>query len=89
VVVSGGLVKASVLSPGCFVDADANVDQSVLLNNVTVGPEAIVRRAILDKNVVVPAGVRVGVDPDEDRARGLTLTDSGLVVAGKDQLIES
>ncbi len=87
VVVSGGQVKASVLSPGCFVDADAQVDQSVLLNSVTIGPGAVVRGAILDKNVVVPAGVRIGVDADEDRARGLTVTDSGLVVAGKDQPI--
>jgi len=87
VVVSGGLVKSSVLSPGCFVDADAEVDESVLLNNVTIGPGAVVRRAILDKNVVVPAGVRIGVDADVDRARGLTVTESGLVVAGKDQLI--
>jgi len=87
VVISGGLVEQSILSPGVFVDQRAAVDSSVLLDGVQIGAGAQVRRAILDKNVVVPPGARIGVDPEEDRARGLTVTDSGLVVAGKDQPI--
>jgi len=87
VVISGGLVEQSILSPGVFVDQRAAVDSSVLLDGVQIGAGAEVRRAILDKNVVVPPGARIGVDPEEDRARGLTVTDSGLVVAGKDQPI--
>jgi glucose-1-phosphate adenylyltransferase len=86
-VISGGLVEQSILSPGVFVDQRAAVDSSVLLDGVQIGAGAEVRRAILDKNVVVPPGARIGVDPEEDRARGLTVTDSGLVVAGKDQPI--
>ena len=84
VVVSGGLVDQSVLSPGVFVQDGAKVSCSVLLDGVQVGAGAQVRRAILDKNVVVPPGVRIGFDPQEDLARGLTVTESGLVVAGKD-----
>jgi glucose-1-phosphate adenylyltransferase len=59
----------------------------VLLDGVQVGAGAQVSGAILDKNVVVPPGARIGLDPEEDLARGLTVTDSGLVVAGKDQPI--
>jgi glucose-1-phosphate adenylyltransferase len=42
-----------------------------------------VRRAILDKEVVVAPGAQVGVDHDADRARGLTVTETGITVAGK------
>ncbi|MGI8613779.1 MAG: glucose-1-phosphate adenylyltransferase [Nocardioidaceae bacterium] len=89
VVISGGHVTESVLSPGCFVDSGAHVQESVLLDDVTVGAGAVVRRAILDKSVVVPPGASIGVDPERDAALGLTVTESGLVVAGKEHLIHA
>ena len=55
------------------------------MDNVDIGRHAVVRRAILDKNVVVPEGARIGMDPDEDRARGFVVTPSGITVVGKDQ----
>jgi glucose-1-phosphate adenylyltransferase len=58
------------------------VEDSVLLHDVTVGPGAVVRRAIIDKNVVVPAGARIGVDADADRER-FTVSPRGVVVIGK------
>lgn len=87
VVVSGATVENSVLSPGVYVHSWSSVTDSVLLDNVQVGRHAVVRRAIIDKNVVIPDSARIGMDPDEDRARGLTTTESGLVVIGKGQLI--
>ncbi|MCW2813300.1 MAG: glucose-phosphate adenylyltransferase, partial [Nocardioides sp.] len=84
VVVSGGTVLRSVLSPAVGVGPGATVDGSVLMNGVRVGAGATVRNAILDKNVVVPDGARVGVDAEEDRARGF-LVEDGLTVLGKDQ----
>ena len=84
VVVSGGRVKRSVLSPAVRVGEGATIDGSVLMNGVIVGAGAVVRNAILDKNVVVPAGAQIGVDADADRARGF-LVEDGLTVLGKDQ----
>jgi len=52
-------------------------------DRVRIGPDAVVRRAILDKEVVVNAGATVGVDIEADRARGFTVTDSGITVVGK------
>lgn len=86
VVVSGGAVGGSVLGREVFVDAGASVTDSVIMDNVRIGRGATVRRAIIDKNVVVPDGESVGVDPEADRARGFTVTDSGLTVLAKDQL---
>ena len=82
VVVSGGRVLRSVLSPAVRVQNDAEVADSVLMHGVRVEKGAVVRNAILDKNVVVPAGARIGVDPEEDRARGF-LVEEGLTVLGK------
>ena len=84
VVVSGGSVIHSVLSPSVRVRTGAEVSDSILMHGVRVERGAVVRNAILDKGVVVPAGVRVGVDPDEDRARGFVVQD-GLTVLGKGQ----
>jgi glucose-1-phosphate adenylyltransferase len=82
VIVAGGTVRRSVLSPGVFVDAGALVEESVLFNRVRVGEGAVVRRAILDKEVVVPPGARIGVDPDQDRLH-YTVSERGIVVLGK------
>ena len=74
------------LSPSVFVEPGAEVTDSVLLDDVVVGAGARVHRAILDKNVVVPPGVEIGVDHEADTARGLTVRD-GLTVLGKGEVV--
>ncbi|HET8600265.1 MAG TPA: glucose-1-phosphate adenylyltransferase [Segeticoccus sp.] len=83
VVISGSHVDGSVLSPNVRVHSYSSVNDSVLLDNVQVGRNCAVKRAIIDKGVVVPDGVSIGVNHDDDRARGLQVTDSGIVVIGK------
>jgi glucose-1-phosphate adenylyltransferase len=83
VVVSGGEVRRSVLSPGVFVHSYATVEGSVLMHNVDVGRRAVIRNAIVDKNVRIPPDAKIGVDLERDRAR-YTVTECGIVVIGKD-----
>jgi glucose-1-phosphate adenylyltransferase len=85
VIVSGGLVRRSVLSPGVRVNSWAQVDQAVILHNVVIGRHAVVRDAIIDKNVVVPEGGQVGVDKEHDKARGFAVSPGGITVVGKGQ----
>ncbi len=82
VVVSGGTVEGSVLSPGVRVQGGAIVQNAVLLDDVVIGEGASVRNAVLDKNVVVPPGARIGYDADHDAAN-YTVSDAGVVVLAK------
>ena len=83
VVVSGGVVERSVLSPWVKVSSHALVTDSVLLDGVQIGRNSTVRRAILDKGVVVSDGAMVGIDRQRDLDRGFTVTDTGITVVGK------
>ncbi|HUP87491.1 MAG TPA: glucose-1-phosphate adenylyltransferase [Acidimicrobiales bacterium] len=88
VIVSGGTVNRSVLSPGVRVHSWARVENSVLFEGVEVGQHAVVRNAIVDKYVVIPDGAEIGVHPEADRAR-FRVSDGGVVVIGKGEVLES
>jgi glucose-1-phosphate adenylyltransferase len=88
VVLSGGTVRRSIVSPGVRVHSGALVEGSVLMHGVDVGGRAVVRNAIVDKNVVVPEGARIGVDLDRDRER-FVVSDGGVVVIGKGQKVDA
>jgi glucose-1-phosphate adenylyltransferase len=86
-VISGGVVRQSILSPGVGVHSFAEVDSSVLMQNVDVGRHAVVRNAIIDKNVQIPDGATIGVDLDADRER-FVVSPGGVVVVGKGQKVD-
>ena len=87
VIVSGGQVRRSILSPGVRVHSGAEVEGAVLMHGVDIGRRSVVRKCILDKNVVVEPGASVGVDLARDLARGFTVTANGVIVVGKGERV--
>ena len=85
VVISGATVTNSVLSPRCHIHSGTTIDDSVLLDGVEVGRGCVIKRAIIDKGVVVPPDTTIGVDRAKDLARGFMVTESGLTVVAKQQ----
>jgi glucose-1-phosphate adenylyltransferase len=70
------------------VHSYAEVYDSILFPDADVARSAVVRRAILDKDVCVLEGAQVGVDLEKDRRRGFTVSDGGVVVVGKGTVVE-
>jgi glucose-1-phosphate adenylyltransferase len=82
-IISGGIVERSIVGPASRVNSYASVKESILCDGVNVGRHAQIRRAIIDKGVKVPPGAMIGYDHEADRARGFTITESGIVVVPK------
>jgi glucose-1-phosphate adenylyltransferase len=81
-IISGGKVNRSVLSPKVRVNSFADVTDSILFENVEIGRYCRIRRAIIDKNVMVPPHTTIGHDAAEDRRR-FHVTPKGVVVIPK------
>jgi glucose-1-phosphate adenylyltransferase len=82
-ILSGGLVRKSILGRGVRVHAGAEVEGCVIMDNCDIGRRAKLRHAILDKNIRIPEDATVGYDLEADRARGWHVTETGIVVIGR------
>ncbi|SPE25739.1 Glucose-1-phosphate adenylyltransferase [Candidatus Sulfopaludibacter sp. SbA3] len=80
VIVSGGRVLHSVLSPGVRVNSYCEVEYSILMPGVEIGRYSRIRRAILNTGVKIPDSSVIGFDPAADRAKGYHVTECGIVV---------
>ena len=82
-IVSGGWVDRSILATSVHVHSWAEVHESVIGEGCDIGRHAKLRRTILDKFVRIDPHVKIGFDQEHDRARGLTVTESGIVAVPK------
>jgi glucose-1-phosphate adenylyltransferase len=86
-IISGGRVERSIISPDVRINSHSLVQDSILFEGVEVGRYAKIRRAIIDKGNKVPPGFFIGYDLEKD-AKRFTVTDSGIVVIPKGELIQ-
>jgi glucose-1-phosphate adenylyltransferase len=87
VVLSGGVARRSILSPGVHLHSYSEVEDAILMHGADVGRGAVVRRAIVDKDVRIAPGAQVGVDPEADRAR-FKVSAGGVVVIPKGEVVD-
>jgi len=84
-IVSGSTVKRSLLFTNVRVHNHCRVEDSVILPGAEIGPDAIVRNAVIDKHCRIPEGMRIGMDPKEDAAR-FHVTEKGRVLVVPEML---
>jgi glucose-1-phosphate adenylyltransferase len=82
-IISGSRVSGSILCPNVRVHSFCDIDQAILMPGVRVGRHARIRRAIVDRDVLIPRGALIGYDAAEDRRRH-NVTDGGVVVVTAD-----
>ncbi|HUT12185.1 MAG TPA: glucose-1-phosphate adenylyltransferase [Thermoguttaceae bacterium] len=87
-ILSGGQVVRSILGPDTRINSFAVVEDSILFEGVDVGRHAKIRRAIIDKEVRIPAGAKIGYHLELDRQRGFTVTEKGITVIAKTDRVE-
>ncbi len=82
-IVSGSSIFGSVLCPNVRVHSFCHIEQCIMMPGVRVGRHARIRRAIIDRDVLIPRGALIGYNPEEDRRRH-TVSESGIVVVTTD-----
>ena len=78
-IVSGSSIYGSVLCPNVRVHSFCHIEQCILMPGVRVGRHARIRRAIVDRDVLIPRGALIGYDAEEDRHRH-TITETGIII---------
>jgi len=87
-ILSGGRAERSVIGLDTRINSYAHVEDSILFDRVDVGRHAKIRRAIIDKEVQIPAHVEIGYNHELDRSRGFTITESGVTVIARTDGVE-
>ncbi len=82
-VVRGASIRDSVVGRNVRVHGSAEVDASILMDGVVIGRGCHIRRTIIDKDVVIPPGTRIGYNPESDRDRGWIVSETGITVLPK------
>lgn len=83
-IISGSLVRDSVIGPNVRIHSYCLIEDTIIMNRVEIGRECRIRRAIIDKNVYIPPGTQIGYAADEDRQRYF-VTDTGIVVIAREE----
>jgi glucose-1-phosphate adenylyltransferase len=85
-VISGASLRRSLLFSNVRIEARSHVERTVVLPDVTIGEGCHIEHAIIDRGCEVPAATVIGLDPAADRARGLRVSHSGVVLVTPEML---
>ncbi len=86
-IISGGRVERSILSPGVRINSYSHIQDSIIMEGCNIGRHVKIKRAILDKNVIVENGATIGFDIEKDKKRFM-VTSSDIVVVAKGTVVK-
>jgi glucose-1-phosphate adenylyltransferase len=84
-IISGAVVRESLLFSSVRVDEGSNIERSVIMPSVRIGKNCTIRRAIIDEHCEIPDGMQIGVDMEQDRQR-FDVTPKGVILVTPDML---
>ena len=85
-IISGSLLKRSLCFSNVRVHSYSYIEEAVMLPNVEIGRHCTIKKAVLDRGCVIPEGMQIGVNHDDDRARGFRVSSAGVVLVTPDML---
>ena len=86
-IISGGGLSHCVLSPKVRINSYSSVVDSILMENVEVGRYSQIKKAIIDKNVIIPPNTKIGFNKEEDLKRGFHVSEGGVTVVPKGAIL--
>lgn len=87
--ISGATVRRSLLFSNVDVRSYSLIEDSVILPEVVVNRNCVIKRAIIDRGVNLPEGTIIGVDSEKDKKAGFRVTDGGITLVTPDHLNQS
>ncbi len=87
-IISGGAISKCVLSPKVRINSFSSISNSILLEDVEIGRHAKIDKAIIDKNVKVPPYTEIGLNTEDDIARGFYVSPGGITIVPKGAIVE-
>jgi glucose-1-phosphate adenylyltransferase len=84
-IISGAVVRESLLFSSVRVDEGSSIERSVILPSVRIGRNCTIRRAIVDEHCDIPDGMQIGVNMEQDRER-FDVTPKGVILVTPDML---
>jgi glucose-1-phosphate adenylyltransferase len=84
-IISGSVVRRSLLFSNVQVRSYSSIEDSVILPNVDIGRHVRLRRVVVGKSCMIPPGMTAGFDPEEDRRR-FHVTESGVTLITPEML---
>lgn len=85
-IISGAHLRKTLLFSNVRVNSYSDIEETVILPDVTVGRHCKIKRAIIDRGCEIPAGTIIGYDAEQDRANGFRITDKGVALVTREML---
>jgi glucose-1-phosphate adenylyltransferase len=84
-IISGSTIENSLLFSNCRVNSYCNLQESVLLPEVSVGRHSRLKRVVIDHGCRIPPGTIIGEDPVAD-AKRFELSENGITLVTREML---